>query len=285
MIQLWRCRDHLFEIGSRALVMGIVNVTPDSFSDGGRFESTAAAVDQALRLVDEGADILDIGGESSRPGAQPVSLDEELARVIPVVREVSRRTPIAISVDTVKAAVAREAILAGACIINDITGLSGDREMAETVRATGAGLVLMHMRGEPRTMQQNPVYSDVVAEVGAFFEERLAFAGDRGIDPAAIVLDPGIGFGKTQSHNLELLRRLNEFQRFGRPVCIGVSRKGFIGQILGRPLDQRLAGSLSVACHAIEQGNARILRVHDVAAHRDAVVMLEAIHPGRELTK
>jgi len=281
MIHLWRCRDRLFEIGPRALVMGIVNVTPDSFSDGGRFESTASAVDHALRLAGEGADILDIGGESSRPGALPIAADEELARVIPVVREVARRTPVAISVDTTKADVAREALLAGAHIINDISGLSGDERMAETLRATGAGLVLMHMRGEPATMQQNPVYSDVTAEVGAFFEERLAFARDRGIDPTSIVLDPGIGFGKTLSHNLELLRQLADFQRFGRPVCIGVSRKGFIGQILGRPLDQRLAGSLTVACYSIQCGKARIVRVHDVAAHRDAAAMLEAFHEGR----
>jgi dihydropteroate synthase len=274
---VWRCRDRLLEIGPRALVMGIVNVTPDSFSDGGRHDTTAKAVEYALRLVQEGADILDIGGESSRPGAEPVPLDEELRRVVPVVQELSRLTSVPISVDTVKAEIARQSLQAGACIINDITALCGDSDMPEEIRTSGAGIVLMHMQGTPQTMQLNPTYGNVVNDIGAFFEERLRFAADRGIDLTAIALDPGIGFGKTLEHTLLLLRNLAEFQRFGRPVCLGVSRKGFIGQILDRPRNQRTVGSVAVACHAIANGAAQIIRVHDAAEHRDAVRMLEVL--------
>jgi len=273
MIQQWRCRNTVFELGSRALVMGIVNVTPDSFSDGGRLSSTQAAVEHALRLASEGADILDIGGESSRPGADIVPVDEELRRVIPVVREITQRIQIPISVDTVKSEVARQAIDAGACIINDITAL-GDPDMVHVARESGAGVILMHMQGTPATMQRNPSYQDVVAEVGAFLEERLKFACDRGINPLAVALDPGIGFGKTNEHSLQLLRHLEAFQRIGRPVCLGVSRKGLIGKILNQPLENRVIGSVAIACFAIARSAAQIVRVHDVAAHRDAVNML-----------
>ena len=277
MKQFWRCRDRAIAIGPRALIMGIVNVTPDSFSDGGHHDTAATAIEHALKLVAEGADILDIGGESSRPGAQPVSLEEERRRVIPVVAELARTTTVPISVDTVKAEIAREALEAGACIINDITALRGDPKMAEVVRRFRAGVVLMHMQGEPSTMHLNPVYRDVAAEVGAFFEERLQFVSDNGLDADSIVLDPGIGFGKTNEHSLELLRKLGEFQRFGRPVCLGVSRKGFIGAVIDRPRDQRALGSVGVACYAVVKGAAQIVRVHDVAAHRDALLMLEAL--------
>jgi dihydropteroate synthase len=274
----WRCRDHLLEIVRRALVMGIVNVTPDSFSDGGRFDTTAKAVEHSLRLIAEGADIIDIGGESSRPGAEPVSLAEELRRVIPVVEQVARLASIPISVDTTKAEVARQAIRSGASIINDITALRGDAGMAEVVLESRAGLILMHMQGTPQTMQLNPAYENVVDDIGAFFEERLRFAAENGIESDCIALDPGIGFGMTLDHTLHVLRNLAEFQRFGRPVCLGVSRKGFIGQIVDRPRPQRLAGSLAVACHAIANGAAQIIRVHDVAEHRDAVRMLEVLN-------
>ena len=274
---LWRCRDREIEIGPRALIMGIVNVTPDSFSDGGRFDSTAKAIEHGLRLVEDGADILDIGGESSRPGAEAVPIDEELRRVIPAIAALAKQIAIPISIDTAKAEVARRAIRAGACIVNDITAL-GDPEMPEVVRAAGAGFVLMHMQGTPQTMHLNPAYVDVVAEIGAFFEERIRFAVERGISVEAIALDPGIGFGKTLEHTLEQLRRLAEYQRFGCPVCLGVSRKGFIGQILNRPRDRRTAGSVAIACHAIAQGAAQIVRVHDVAEHRDAAVMLQLLH-------
>jgi dihydropteroate synthase len=273
----WRCRDRVLEIGRRPLVMGIVNVTPDSFSDGGRHDTTAAAVAHALRLAAEGADLLDVGGESSRPGAEPVPPDEELRRVLPVVRECARQTLLPVSVDTVKAEVARQALAAGAHIINDITALRGDPKMADAVRDAGAGVILMHMRGTPQTMQIDPVYNDVVAEVGEFFADRLRFASERGIDSECLALDPGIGFGKTFAHNLQLLRKLGDYRRFGRPVCLGVSRKGFLGKLLGRPPDDRAVGSVAVACHAVVRGAAQILRVHDVAAHRDAVVMLEAL--------
>jgi len=279
MTYSWRCRDRTIEIGSGALVMGIVNVTQDSFSDGGRHDTTEKAVEHALKLIADGADILDVGGESSRPGATPVALDEERRRVIPVVREIVRQSSVPISIDTVKAEVAKESLDEGACIINDITALRGDPHMAGVVRDCGAGVVLMHMQGEPATMHLNPSYHDVVAEVGAFFEERLEFCRVAGLDPASIALDPGIGFGKTNEHSLELLRKLGEFQRFGRPVCLGVSRKGFIGEIVNRPRDQRVVGSVAVAFFAVTLGSAQIVRVHDVAEHRDSMRILEALRP------
>jgi dihydropteroate synthase len=257
--------------------MGIVNVTPDSFSDGGRHDTTDKAVAHALKLIADGADILDVGGESSRPGASPVALDEERRRIIPVVREMVRQSSVPISIDTVKAEIAKESLEAGACIINDITALRGDPRMPAVVRDGGAGVVLMHMQGEPATMHLNPSYHDVVVEVGAFFEERLEFCRLAGVDPRSIALDPGIGFGKTNEHSLELLRRLGEFQRFGRPVCLGVSRKGFIGEIVNRPRDQRVVGSVAVACFAVTLKSAQIVRVHDVAEHHDAMRMLAAL--------
>jgi dihydropteroate synthase len=265
--------------------MGIVNVTPDSFSDGGRFAATDAAVTHGLDLVRDGADLLDIGGESSRPGAAPVSVEEELARVVPVVRALAAQTAAPLSIDTCKAEVARQALAAGAHAINDVTALRGDGEMAGVVRDFGAGIVLMHMQGTPATMQANPSYSDVVREVGEFLEERLQAAADLGIEGAQVVLDPGIGFGKAVDHNCRLLARLEELQRLGRPVCLGVSRKGFLGKVLGRPVGERLAGSLAAACFAVARGAAQMLRVHDVAATRDAVVLfarLEAEVPAKD---
>ncbi|MCE9532795.1 MAG: dihydropteroate synthase [Planctomycetes bacterium] len=257
--------------------MGIVNVTPDSFSDGGQHDSSAKAIEHGLRLISDGADILDIGGESSRPGATSVSLDEELNRVIPVVRELARVTNMPISVDTVKAPVARAALEAGACIINDITALQGDADMVNVVREFNAGIVLMHMQGTPTTMQVNPTYTDVVQDIAAFFEERLAFTDQHGIDRETIALDPGVGFGKTQEHNLDILRKMECYQRLGRPVCLGVSRKGLIGLIINRPRHQRAVGSVAIAAFAIVKGSAQMIRVHDVAEHRDAVLMLEAL--------
>jgi dihydropteroate synthase len=258
--------------------MGIVNVTPDSFSDGGQFAADAdAAVAHALHLVEQGADILDIGGESTRPGAQPVSLEEELHRVIPVVRELAGRTSTPLSIDTSKAEVAHQALAAGAHIINDVTALSGDADMPAVVREFGAGVVLMHMQGTPQTMQLNPTYTDVVAEVAAFLQTRLQTLADAGIAAEQAALDPGFGFGKKTQHNLDLLARLQEFQRLGRPVCLGVSRKGVFGKVLGRPLEQRLAGSLAAACYALAHNAAQIIRVHDVAETRDAVLLFEAL--------
>ncbi len=276
-LQHWRCRNRVLEIGKRPLIMGIVNVTPDSFSDGGRYATPAFAIEHAMKLVEEGTDLLDIGGESSRPGAEPVPLDEELRRVISVVQELAKRTSVPISVDTVKPDVARQALEAGASIVNDITALR-DAEMVAVVRSFGAGAILMHMQGTPQSMQQNPSYGDVVAEVGQFFDERLRTLVDQGIALETLAIDPGIGFGKTHEHTLEQLRNLEKLQRFGRPVCLGVSRKGFIGIITGRSRHERAVGSVAVACHAMAHGAAQILRVHDVAAHRDAVRVFEALH-------
>jgi dihydropteroate synthase len=262
--------------------MGIVNVTPDSFSDGGRFLDTDAAVAHALRLLEQGADLLDIGGESSRPGAQPISLEEELARVIPVIRRLAGQTSVPLAVDTCKAEVARQALEAGAHILNDITALQGDVDMPAVARTFQAGVILMHMRGTPATMQVRPHYDDVVAEVAGFLEARLQACLDLGIAGAQVVLDPGIGFGKTTAHNLQLLAHLGDLGRLGRPVCLGVSRKGFLGQVLGRPLEERLAGSLAAACYALTHRTAQIFRVHDVAQTRDVVALLQALHEAAE---
>ena len=274
---LWLCRGRRFVLGRRPLVMGIVNVTPDSFSDGGRYLDPAAAVDHALALAADGADLLDVGGESTRPGSEPVPPDEERRRVVPVVEALAKRTGIPISVDTSKAEVARRCLDAGASIINDITGLRGDPDLPAVVANAGAGVVVMHMQGTPATMQRAPQYADVVAEVGAFFQERLHALAAAGITPDAVCLDPGIGFGKTLDHNLELLANLGAFRALNRPVCLGVSRKGFVGAVTGRPAGDRLAGSLAVACFAAARGEAHVLRVHDVAATRDAAVLLDAI--------
>jgi dihydropteroate synthase len=278
----WHLPDRVLRLDARALVMGIVNVTPDSFSDDGRFATTDAAVDHALQLVSQGADILDIGGESSRPGAEPVAVDEELRRVLPVVSALTKRTAVPLSVDTTKAAVADACLAAGAHIINDITALQGDPEMERVVAARRAGVVLMHMQGTPQTMQLDPRYDDVTAEVCRYIEARLHAAAAAGIAVERVVLDPGIGFGKKSGHNLELLARLGELRALGRPVLLGVSRKGFFGRLLGREVGERLAASLAAACHAVALGNAQVVRVHDVRETRDAVTLLAGI---RERTR
>jgi len=272
----WHIRDRVIEFGRRPLVMGIVNVTPDSFSDGGRFFDSQAAVEHALTLVAEGADILDIGGESTRPGATPVPLDEELRRVVHVVAEVSKRVTTPLSIDTLKPEVARQCLIAGASIINDVAGLR-DPAMTAVAAQHRAGVIIMHMRGTPQTMQKDPRYADVVGEVEAFFEERLKALSAAGIPRETICLDPGIGFGKTQEHDLDLLANLGAFARFERPVCLGVSRKGFIGKLCGREKAQRMPGSLAIGCFAAARGQAHVLRVHDVAPTRDAAVLLDAI--------
>jgi dihydropteroate synthase len=273
----WHLPDRVLHLDGRALVMGIVNVTPDSFSDGGRFAAPEAAVAHALDLVRQGADLLDIGGESSRPGAEPVSAEEELRRVLPVVRALAAQTTVPLSIDTTKAVVADACLAAGAHIVNDISALRGDPDMAQIVAARRAGVVLMHMQGTPQTMQIDPRYEDVKAEVGRFLEERLHAAVATGIEAGRVVLDPGIGFGKTTVHNLELLARLGELRALGRPMLLGVSRKGFSGKVLGRGIQERLAASLAAACWAVTLGTAQILRVHDVAETRDAVTLLAAI--------
>lgn len=269
----WLCRHHRFEIGPRPLILGIVNVTPDSFSDGGQFFDPSVAVEHGLKLVAEGADLLDVGGESTRPGSDEVPAEEELRRVLTVVRELAKRTTISISVDTKKAAVAEACLDAGAVVVNDVSGLTADSRMPAVCANAKAGVIVMHMRGTPKTMQADPRYDDVVREVGDFFAERLRTLADAGVPPESVCLDPGIGFGKTQPHNFALLANLRDFQRFGRPVCLGVSRKGVIGTVCGRPRDMRMPGSLAVACFAVAAGAAQVLRVHDVAPHRDAAVL------------
>src|SRR3954447_13280578 len=243
------------------LVMGVVNVTPDSFSDGGLYFSADAAVAHGEQLLNEGAGVLDVGGESTRPGADPVSLDEELRRVVPVIERLS---PATISIDTRKAAVAETALQAGAQIVNDVSAFRHEPDMAGVVGAAGAGCCLMHMLGDdPRTMQDDPVYDDVVSDVKAFLEERLEFAVSEGVAEEKVWLDPGIGFGKTLDHNLELLRRLDEIVAIGRPVVIGTSRKSFLGKLTGRPAPERLAGTVATNVMAFERG-AQVFRVHDV---------------------
>jgi dihydropteroate synthase len=258
-------------------VMGVVNVTPDSFSDGGRFLDPDAAVAHALRLAGEGADILDFGGESTRPGAEPVSADEERRRVVGVIERVeAKSTGARLSIDTSKASVAEAALDAGATMVNDVTALRGDPDLAALVAERGVDCCLMHMLGEPRTMQLDPRYDEVVADVAAFLEERLAHATGAGIAEERILLDPGIGFGKKLEHNLELLRRLDEIVAIGRPVVVGTSRKSFLGLLTGRAEpDQRLPGTIATNVLALERG-ASVFRVHDVAPVREALQVAAA---------
>jgi dihydropteroate synthase len=257
-------------------VMGVVNVTPDSFSDGGLYIDAGAAIAHGLELQAEGASILDIGGESTRPGAEPVDARAELDRVLPVIEGLQDRGVSArISIDTSKAAVAAAALDAGATLVNDVTALRGDPAMAELVAARGVQCCLMHMLGEPRTMQDDPRYDDVVSDVKAFLEERMAFAVANGVAEERILLDPGIGFGKTAEHNLDLLARVDELVALGRPVVIGTSRKSFLGRITGRPVDDRLAATIATNVLAYERG-VRVFRVHDVAPVRDALVIAGA---------
>lgn len=259
-----------------ALIMGIVNVTPDSFSDGGKLFDADTAVSHALKLVSEGAEIIDIGGQSTRPGAAGVSEEEELRRVIPVVEKLSSATRALISIDTLKPSVARAALKAGADIVNDIAANREDEEMWKVVAETGAGYVCMHMQGTPQTMQIKPTYTDVVKEVSQFFEERLQVMKAHGISTEQIVLDVGIGFGKTLEHNLQLLAHLNSFKSFERPLLVGVSRKSFIDKLLSVEVAKRVPASLACACKAVESG-VQILRTHDVAETLQAVRMTEAI--------
>ena len=260
-------------------VMGIVNVTPDSFSDGGFWLDAGAAIRHGLELESDGAVILDVGGESTRPGAQPVPADEELARVLPVIEGLrSAGARAQISIDTSKASVAAAALDAGATLVNDVTALRGDPEMVDVVAQSRADCCLMHMLGEPRTMQNDPHYEEVVSDVKAFLQDRMAFAVDRGVAEERILLDPGIGFGKTLEHNLELIRRLGEVVALGRPVVIGTSRKSFLGKITGSPVEDRLAATIATNVLAYERG-ARVFRVHDAGPVRDALAIAAATVP------
>ena len=265
----WSCRE---ETG----IMGIINVTPDSFSDGGKYANVEAAVMRAKQMVADGADIIDIGGESSRPGAEPISANEECRRVVPVVQALAEQFQIPISVDTYKAEVAYEALSAGACVINDITALHGDPKMCQIVADAQAGVILMHMQGVPATMQKAPTYQNVVVEVHAWLTEVASQAVDRGIDSSRIMIDPGIGFGKTLDHNLEILRHLMQFRGIGYPLLVGVSRKKFIGQILDLPVHQREEGTAATVAWSIING-ANVVRVHDVAKMKQVAQVIDAI--------
>lgn len=271
----WLLRTRTLEFTLRPLLMGIVNVTPDSFSDGGQFFDTTAAVDHALRLIDDGADILDIGGESTRPYSTIVPPDEELRRVLPVIEAVKKQSRIPISIDTSKAAVARAALDAGAEIINDVTALTGDPSMIEVAVETGAGVCAMHMLGTPQTMQDNPTYTDVVAEVAEYLRVRRDALEAAGIPRSRICLDPGIGFGKTHEHNVTLCANAWRFHELGCPVLVGHSRKGFIGKLIGDKDADRTAGTIGVACALAAQG-VQIIRIHDVAAVRQALTLFDA---------
>jgi len=273
---LFRARQHSFVFPRPAIVMGIVNVTPDSFSDGGRFLDTSRAVEHALFMIEQGAEILDIGGESTRPGAEPVAETEELERVIPVIKQLAQRVSVPISIDTVKPGVARAALDAGASIVNDIAANRTDPALWQIVAEAGAGYICMHMQGTPQTMQNAPHYEDVVREVGGFFRQKLQELASHGIPPEQVVLDPGIGFGKALEHNLQLLANLGSLMELTRPLMLGVSRKSFIGKVVEADASRRLPGSLACACLGVQAG-ANIIRTHDVPETVQAVRVAEAI--------
>lgn len=267
----------VIDLRTRTHLMGIVNVTPDSFSDGGKYFSPERAMTRALTLVDEGADIIDIGGESSRPGSEPIAADEELSRVIPVIDGIRQQSDIPISIDTTKSIVAGEALKHGATIINDISALRFDDAMVDVASKYHVPVILMHMQGMPKTMQTNPTYHNVVGEIKLFFDERISFARSKGID--CLIIDPGIGFGKTLKHNLQLLHRLVEFHSLGYPLLVGTSRKSFIGQLTADAVGNRLGGSIASNILGIIAG-AHVLRVHDVKQMKQAMTVTEAIlHP------
>jgi dihydropteroate synthase len=271
-----RCGQFEFNFPRPALVMGIVNVTPDSFFDGGQFLDAPAAVAHALQLVEQGAEIIDVGGESTRPGALPVAEAEELRRVLPVIEQLAGRIKVPISIDTAKPGVARAALAAGASIVNDVAANRAGDDVWRLVAETRAGYVCMHMQGTPQTMQALPAYANVVREVGEFFSDRLRRLSDCGVGRDQIILDPGIGFGKTVEHNLQLLGAARSFAGLERPLLLGVSRKSFIGKLLGAELAARLPGALACACLAVAAG-VQIIRAHDVAQTVQAIRMTEAI--------
>ncbi len=278
----WQCRSRSLKLGERTLVMGILNVTPDSFSDGGNFIDPNAAVDRALEMVVQGADIIDVGGESTRPGADPVSADDEIRRTAPIIEKIREQSDIPISIDTTKSDVARLALEAGADIINDISAFESDPDMAGLAAESGAGLILMHMKGTPKTMQSNPDYGNVVEEVCNYLKARIDVAIQHGVARDHIVIDPGIGFGKTLEHNLALLRGLPALAVCDYPLLVGASRKRFIGQLTGRtaPIDRR-AGSLGAAAWSVANG-AHLLRVHDVLDTCDVCRILDTFISGDE---
>jgi dihydropteroate synthase len=271
------CRGGVLDLGLRTHVMGILNATPDSFSDGGRFAAADRALAHAREMASGGADVIDIGGESTRPGASPVPEDEELRRIIPLIERLSAELPLPISVDTYKSSVAKKALQAGASIVNDISGLRFSPDMAKVAAEYGAGVVIMHIKGTPRNMQQDPVYADVVGEIMAYLEEGIELAVRAGVDREKVMIDPGIGFGKTLEHNLTVLNRLDEFRALGRPIVLGASRKKFIGTVLNVPVpEERAFGTAATVALGIERG-ASIVRVHDVASMTQVARMTDAI--------
>jgi dihydropteroate synthase len=275
--RLWRIGDRVFDLSRQGLIMGVLNITPDSFSDGGQFFAPEKAVEHALRMAAEGADIVDVGGESTRPGAEPVPADEELRRVLQVIRELRAKTDVPISIDTSKSQVARAAIEAGASIVNDVTGGRGDEQMLPLIAETESAFLIMHMQGTPRTMQVRPRYQDVVSEITDFFRQQYTRAIGSRIDPMAIAFDPGIGFGKTLEHNLELLGQLERVRAHDRPLVVGVSRKSFLGKIIGSAdMSDRVAPAVALTALLRTRG-ADVLRVHDVKENVSALRVTEAI--------
>jgi len=273
----WKIAGRVFDLSRHGLIMGVLNVTPDSFSDGGKFFAVEKAVEHGLTMTGEGAQIIDVGGESTRPGAEPVAVEEELRRVVPVIAKLRAKIDIVISIDTSKAQVARAAIGAGASIVNDVTGGRGDREMMPFVAEIKAAFIIMHMQGNPRTMQSDPRYVDVVSEVADFFRQQYACALDCGIDPMAIAFDPGIGFGKTLEHNLELLAQLERIRVHERPLVVGVSRKSFLAKLTGSSgMNDQLASTVTLTSVLRTRG-ADVFRVHDVKENVNALRVTEAI--------
>jgi dihydropteroate synthase len=275
--RLWKIGDRIFDLSRQGLIMGVLNVTPDSFSDGGNFFDAENAVEHGLRIAAEGAHIVDIGGESTRPGAEAVAAEEELRRVIPVIEQLRRKSEIIISIDTSKAEVARAAVRAGASIVNDVTGGRGDEEMMPLIAETKSGFIIMHMQGTPQTMQIAPHYTDVVSEISDFFRQLYAHAIGYSIDPMAIAFDPGIGFGKTLEHNLELLAQLGRLRTCDRPIVIGVSRKSFLGKLINSAeISDRRAPAVALTS-LLRMRGADVLRVHDVKENVNALKVTDAI--------
>jgi dihydropteroate synthase len=279
--RIWRIGDRRFDVSRHALIMGVLNVTPDSFSDGGEFFTPQKAIERGVIMAAEGAHIIDIGGESTRPGSEPVAADEELRRVIPVIEKLRQKIDSLISIDTSKAEVARAAIEAGASIVNDITGGRGDERMLPLIADTKSALIIMHMQGTPRTMQIQPRYTDVVAEISDFFRQQYARAIGLSIDPMAIAFDPGVGFGKTLEHNLEVLAQLERLRVHDRPLVVGVSRKSFLGKLIGSPeITDRLVPGIALSSILRERG-ADVFRVHDVKENVYALRVTEAVFRGQ----
>jgi dihydropteroate synthase len=275
--RLWKIGDKIVDLSERGMIIGVLNVTPDSFSDGGEFFDSGVAIERGIQIAAEGADIIDIGGESTRPGAESVSVEEELKRVIPVIEKLFSKIDIPISIDTSKSEVAKAALDAGASIINDVTAGSNDEKMLPLAATRKAALVLMHMQGEPRTMQKNPEYSDVVREVADFFRQQYAWAIECGVDPMRLAFDPGIGFGKTLEHNLSLLKNLEQLRVQDRPLVVGVSRKSFLGKLIGsNEMADRVGPTLALTSILRGRG-ADVLRVHDVKENVTALRITESV--------